>query len=322
MTTWLLTGGAGYIGAHVIRSLQASGRNVVVLDDLSTGVQFKVPDDVPFIRASVHDVGPVTNALMEHKVTGVVHLAAKKAVGESMESPIFYYHQNVSGLVNLLQAMHYASVQHIVYSSSAAVYGDVAGEWITEDSPTQPTSPYGETKLIGEWLVRDDSRIRGRSWIALRYFNVAGAAADHLGDTSVNNLIPMVFRALEERGAPQVFGTDYPTPDGSCIRDYIHVQDLADAHAAAADACEMGGAADILNVGTGQGTSVWEVMRTVSEVLDRDIGAVAAPRRPGDPARIVASPDLIKRKLDWQASRDLRDMVASSWSAWQAFPGD
>ncbi len=318
--SWLLTGGAGYIGAHVLRALQGAGHEVVVLDDLSTGVRRKVPEGVPLVRASVRDTAAVARAMTEHGVRGVVHLAAKKAVGESVERPRWYYQENVLGALSLADAMIEAGVRDIVYSSSAAVYGAVDVDLVTEDTPTLPVSPYGETKLIGEWVFRDVAAAHGLSVVALRYFNVAGAGSDALGDTGAFNLIPMVFRALSNGERPQVFGADYPTPDGSCIRDYIHVADLADAHAAAAGfaaAAPAGGSA-AYNIGRGVGASVFDVMATVSQVVGYDVAAEVVARRPGDPARIVAAADAARTDLGWTARRDLSDMVASAWSAWQA----
>ena len=315
MTTWLLTGGAGYIGAHVARDLLASGRQVVVLDDLSAGHRDRVPADAAFVEASVLDTDAVRHALTTYDVTGVIHLAAKKAVGESVEKPLLYFRENVGGMTSLLQAMADAGTSCLVYSSSAAVYGEPPWSPISEDTPCTPLSPYGQTKLIGEWMVRDEAAARPLSWVALRYFNVAGAGSPELGDTSANNLIPMVFDALDRGEAPQVFGPDYPTADGSCVRDYIHVSDLSEAHVAAAALAESGDVAAIFNVGTGTGASVWEVMGAVSDVVGRDIGAVAVERRPGDPPELVASVDRISGELGWSASRDLRDMVASAWAA-------
>ena len=315
MTTWLLTGGAGYIGAHIARDLLASGRKVVVLDDLSTGHRDRVPVDATFVHASVLDTSAVKDALTRNDVTGVIHLAAKKAVGESVEQPLLYYRENVGGMVSLLQAMSEAGTPCIVYSSSAAVYGDPPWSPIAEDTPCAPLSPYGQTKLIGEWMVKDEAAARPLSWVVLRYFNVAGAGSPELGDTSVNNLIPMVFGALDRGEAPRVFGTDYPTADGSCVRDYIHVSDLSEAHVAAAALCEQGDAAAIFNVGTGLGASVWEVMGSISEVIGRDVGAVAVERRAGDPPELVASVDRISAELGWSASRSLRDMIASAYAA-------
>jgi UDP-glucose 4-epimerase len=317
MTRWLLTGGAGYIGAHVARDLLASGREVVILDDLSTGRLDRVPADAAFVEGSLLDTAVVRHAL--DGVTGVIHLAAKKAVGESVEQPMLYYRENVGGLTSLLQAMADEATPCIVYSSSAAVYGEPPWSPISEDSPLAPLSPYGETKVIGEWMVRDEAVARADStplsWASLRYFNVAGAGSPELGDTSVNNLIPMVFDALDRGEAPQVFGTDYPTDDGSCVRDYIHVSDLAAAHVAAADLVEHGDVAAVFNVGTGVGSSVFEVMGAVSEVVGRDVGAVAVGRRAGDPPELVASVDRITAELGWRAQRDLREMVASAYAA-------
>lgn len=320
MTTWLLTGGAGYIGAHVLRSLQASGRDVVVLDDLSTGLARKVPDGVPLIQASVTDRTTVTAALLEHNVAGVVHLAAKKAVGESVELPEYYYRENVDGMLSLLEAMAEAGTKGLVYSSSAAVYGNPVDDLVSEDAALAPESPYGQTKVIGEWITRNAAVNRDLSWISLRYFNVAGAATPELGDTSVFNLIPMVMRALDQGQRPQVFGVDYPTPDGSCIRDYIHVADLAEAHVVAAAACESPGAGQVYNVGRGEGVSVLEVMSAVSEVVGGNVDAEVAPRRPGDPAQLVALVDRINERLGWSATRDLHQMVSSAWDAWNRPP--
>jgi UDP-glucose 4-epimerase len=317
MTRWLLTGGAGYIGAHVARDLLASGREVTILDDLSTGLRDRVPVEATFIEASLLDTDAVRHAL--DGVTGVIHLAAKKAVGESVEQPLLYYRENVGGMTSLLQAMADVATPCIVYSSSAAVYGEPPWSPISEDSPLAPLSPYGETKVIGEWMVRDEAIARADStplsWVSLRYFNVAGAGSPDLGDTSVNNLIPMVFAALDRGEAPQVFGTDYPTGDGSCVRDYIHVSDLAAAHVAAADLAESSEVAATFNVGTGIGSSVLDVMSAVSDVVGRDVGAVAVGRRAGDPPELVASVDRIGAELGWTARRDLRDMVASAYAA-------
>ena len=316
MTTWMLTGGAGYIGAHVLRALQASGRNVVVLDDLSTGLERKVPEGVPLIQANVADRKAVADTLRDFDVTGVVHLAAKKAVGESVERPEYYYRENVDGMLSLLEAMAEVGTRCFVYSSSAAVYGTPATEFVAEDATLIPESPYGQTKVVGEWITANAAVNRDLSWISLRYFNVAGAGSPDLGDTSVFNLIPMVFRALSNGQRPQVFGDDYPTPDGSCIRDYIHVADLADAHVVAAARCEGETIGTAYNVGRGQGVSVFEVMNMVNEVLGRDINVEVGPRRPGDPAQLVALADKIRDELGWTASLDLKEMVASAWAAW------
>ncbi len=319
--TWLLTGGAGYIGAHVLRSLQASGRGVVVVDDLSTGTRRKVPDDVPLVQADVCDPAALAKAMVEHEVTGVIHLAAKKAVGESVERPLHYYRQNVDGAVSLAEAMLEAGVTRLVYSSSAAVYGDVDVDLVDETQPTLPMSPYGETKLAGEWVFRDSAVAHGFSVVALRYFNVAGAGEDALADTGAFNLIPLVLRAYSRGERPKVFGDDYPTPDGTCVRDYIHVADLAEAHVAAASSTEddaPGFAA--YNIGRGVGSSVLEVIDAVSAAVGEDVNAEIVARRPGDPPVLVASAEKARTGLGWVATRDLDEMARSAWSAWQAFP--
>lgn len=317
MSTWLVTGGAGYIGSHVVKALVASGRDVVIYDDFSAGLERRVPEGIPVVRADVHDVGALLAAFADYDVDGVVHLAAKKAAGESVDIPLYYYRENVDGLVSVLEAMKDAGVGHLVYSSSAAVYGTPSSNPVAEDAPLLPESPYGETKVVGEWLARDCGVAWDLSWVALRYFNVAGAGSDALGDSSINNLIPMVFEALDRGARPRIFGDDYPTPDGTCIRDYVHVVDLAEAHVVAAQACEEGGSARAYNVGRGVGSSVREVMDMVSEVLGYDIGAEVVARRPGDPDATFASTDRIRAELGWHASRDLREMVSSAWSAWQ-----
>lgn len=314
MTTWLVTGGAGYIGAHVVRALIASGREAVVIDDLSSGSERKIPDGVRFVRGSIHDRATVLDALTG--VDGVVHLAAKKAAGESVHMPLHYFTENVGGMLSLLDAMNELRVTRLVYSSSAAVYGTPPSNPVVEDAPLMPESPYGETKLVGEMLAADCGIAHGLSWAALRYFNVAGAGADDLGDPSVNNLIPMVFRALQEGERPRVFGDDYPTPDGTCIRDYIHVADLAEAHVAAAARTESAQVADVLNVGRGVGSSVREVMAMVSSVIGRDVNAEVVGRRAGDPPATFADTTRIAEVLGWQATRDLEQMVSSAWSAW------
>ena len=316
--TWLLTGGAGYIGAHVVRSLRSSGRDVVVLDDLSTGLATKLPDDVALVEASVLDTGAVADALRDHACVGVIHLAAKKAVGESVERPLHYWEQNVEGFRSLLAATVDVGIGAVVLSSSAACYGMPDVEVVTEDELTRPLSPYGTTKLAGEWMLREASAAHGLRHTALRYFNVAGAGSPDLGDTGAFNLIPMVFRRLSQGRPPLIFGGDYPTPDGTCVRDYIHVADLAAAHVAAAAALEQRDLPDVLNVSTATGSSVREVVDTISQVTGIPFEAEVTERRPGDPPRIVGSADRIAAELGWKGERDLHDMVATAWEAWQA----
>jgi len=315
--TWMLTGGAGYIGAHIVRAFAAAGLPVVVLDDLSTGIRENVPPEVPFVLASVGDSGAVRAALREHHVTGVLHLAAQKAVGESVAKPLLYWDENVGGMRSLLQSCLDEGVDRVLFSSSAAVFGNPPVDFVTEETPVAPMSPYGETKLVGEWMLRDVAAATGMRWAALRYFNVAGAGAPELADRSVNNLVPMTFQALTEGRNPQLFGDDYDTRDGSCIRDYIHVVDLAEAHAAAAARLDEAPIGEVFNVGRGEGVTVSEVFATVREVTGIDFTVDVVGRRAGDPAAYFADATKIGKELDWTARLDLTDMVRSAWEAWQ-----
>ncbi|WP_405664451.1 UDP-glucose 4-epimerase GalE [Streptomyces sp. RK9] len=316
--TWLITGGAGYIGGHVVRAMTDAGERTVVYDDLSSGLAERVPEGVPLVVGSTLDADRVAGALRDHAVTGVVHLAAKKQVGESVEQPLRYYRENVEGLRVLLEAVADAGVPSFVLSSSAAVYGMPDVNLVTEDTPCVPMSPYGETKLAGEWLTRATGRATGLRTACLRYFNVAGAASPDLADTGVFNLVPMVFEKLTEGAAPRIFGADYPTPDGTCVRDYIHVSDLAEAHVAAAR--RLAGAPEstdlTLNVGRGEGVSVREMVDLIADVTGYDIPATVAGRRAGDPARVVAAADRVTAELGWSAKRDVREMVESAWAGW------
>jgi len=317
VSTWLITGGAGYIGSHVVHELQLAGVRPVVFDNFSAGLHSRVPQGIPVVDADVSDGDALRNAMKEFDVTGVVHLAAKKAAGESVDIPLHYYQENVTGLQSVLGAMVDTGITNFVYSSSAAVYGTPPSNPVKESEALNPESPYGETKVIGEWLAKDLATSNGLNWVALRYFNVAGAGSEDLGDNSVNNLIPMVFLALEKGMRPKIFGSDYPTPDGTCIRDYIHVVDLAGAHVAAVKKCEAGTVNRAINVGRGSGVSVREVMSSISAVIGRDIAPEVAPRRAGDPPATFADVELSRTELDWSAKRDLTDMVSSAWSAWE-----
>ncbi|MCX5527823.1 UDP-glucose 4-epimerase GalE [Streptomyces bobili] len=321
--TWLITGGAGYIGAHVARAMTGAGERVVVLDDLSAGVPARLPADVPLVAGSALDAGLLKRVLAEHAVTGVVHLAARKQVAESVARPTRYYRENVGALATLLEAVAEAGVRRFLFSSSAAVYGNPEVDLITEDTPCAPVNPYGETKLAGEWLVRAAGEAHGIATTCLRYFNVAGSAAPELADTGVFNIVPMVFDRLTRDEAPRIFGDDYPTPDGTCVRDYIHVADLAEAHLAAARRlCAPGVRGDLtVNIGRGEGVSVRELVTLIGEVTGDGRPAVVEGRRPGDAPRAVASAALAARELDWTASRGMREMVASAWRGWQLHHG-
>jgi UDP-glucose 4-epimerase len=315
VTTWIVTGGAGYIGSHVARRLIETGRDVVVVDDLSTGHRAFVADGARFIESSVQDLRPEDL----DGVDGVVHLAALKYAGVSVAEPLQFYANNVGATVALLDAMVAAGVDRLVYSSSSSVYGTPAAERVVENTPPSPESPYGETKLIGEWLAAAAGVAHGVHHTSLRYFNVVGSGAEDLYDSSPHNLFPLVFRAVDNGTAPQVFGSDYPTPDGSCVRDYIHVADLAEAHVLAASRLDEGKSlAPAYNIATGTGASVLQVIDCVSRALGIELVPELAPRRPGDPARIVADGTLASRDLGWTASRTLDDMVRDSWRAWRA----
>ncbi|PRY12560.1 UDP-glucose 4-epimerase GalE [Kineococcus rhizosphaerae] len=317
----LVTGGAGYIGSHVVRLLQQRGTDVVVVDDLSNGRAQRV-GDAPVVEldlATDAAAPALERAFAEHDVDAVIHFAARKQVGESVAKPARYWSQNVGGTANLLQAMESAGVGKLVFSSSAATYGAPAVEVVREDGPAEPINPYGQTKLVGEWMTRAAGVAWGLRAANLRYFNVAGAGWDDLGDSAVMNLIPIVFTALDAGRAPAVFGDDYPTPDGSCIRDYVHVLDLAKAHLAALD--HLAGEDrphDTFNVGTGRGASVFEVLAEIRAVTGVDLDPVVNARRAGDPPRLVADVERITSTLGWSATQDLHDIVASAWSAWRA----
>ncbi|MFF6906777.1 UDP-glucose 4-epimerase GalE [Streptomyces sp. NPDC012389] len=316
--TWLITGGAGYIGAHVARAMVAAGERVVVVDDGSTGVADRLPEAVTLVKGSASDRALLDRVLADHAVSGVVHLAAKKQVGESVEKPLLYYRENIAGLGVLLEAVVAAGVRRFVFSSSAAVYGVPDVELITEETPCLPINPYGETKLAGEWLVRATGKAHGISTACLRYFNVAGAGEPGLADTGIFNIVPMVFDRLTRGEAPRIFGDDYPTPDGTCIRDYIHVADLAEAHLAAARKLAVLEGGDLtLNVGRGEGVSVRELIDVILDVTGYAVEPVVEGRRPGDAAKAVASDARMVEALGWTARRDVRSMVESAWEGWR-----
>ncbi|WP_026909713.1 UDP-glucose 4-epimerase GalE [Patulibacter minatonensis] len=329
---WLLTGGAGYIGSHIVQAFLAADREVVVLDDLSSGFREFVPAGVTLHEGKLEDPADVARALDAQPVEGVVHLGGLKYAGESPRVPLDYYRVNVEGTRVLLEQMAARGVDRLVFSSSSATYGTMEGEIVAEDAPKRPESPYGESKLIGEWLIRDQAVARPElKHTSLRYFNVVGSGPVRdtgdggvlaLVDHSPYNLFPLVFRALSRGARPKVFGDDYPTPDGSCVRDYVHVVDLAEAHLRAAVQLDEGTElAAAYNVGRGEGVSVRQIIETILSVVGEEaLGYDVAPRRAGDPAKIVGSARRIEEDFGWKPGLDLRAMVEGAWEAWNA-PG-
>ncbi|MBN9151036.1 MAG: UDP-glucose 4-epimerase GalE [Micrococcales bacterium] len=314
--TWLVTGGAGYIGSHVAAALLQADMNVVVVDDLSTGREQFVPPGVVFARGTILDREFLQETLERNHVTGVIHVAGFKYAGVSVERPLYTYEQNVTATLTLLAAMAAADIHRMVFSSSASVYGTPNVDVVTEGTAKAPESPYGETKLIGEWLLADEGRARGLDHVSLRYFNVVGSGLPYVFDVSPHNLLPLVFDALLAGRTPQINGNDYPTPDGTCVRDYVHVSDIAAAHVAAARRLEAQEPLEpAYNLGSGTGSSVAEIMAAIAEVTGIPFTPAIAPRRPGDPARIVASGELAARDLDWTMRHSLSEMVESAWAA-------
>jgi UDP-glucose 4-epimerase len=312
----LITGGAGYIGSHVVRVATQMGHESVVVDNLSTGVESRL--DCRLIKldlASPEATTRLAELMSQESFDAVIHLAARKQVGESVQLPERYYLDNLGGLGGLLLAMREVGLKKLVFSSSAATYGMPDVDSVTEDYPGQPINPYGETKLVGEWMVKN-AKVWGLRGVNLRYFNVAGTGFSDLGDTAPLNLIPIAIQALKSGNAPKVFGSDYPTSDGSCVRDYVHVLDLAQAHLAAVDYLSREERPfDNFNVGTGIGASVFEVLSELRIASGIDFKEEVEPRRAGDPPKLVADVQRIREVLGFEATHDLRQIVQSAWDA-------
>jgi UDP-glucose 4-epimerase len=310
----LVTGGAGYIGSVVVEQLLNGGARVVVYDNLTKGHRAAVLEEAVFIEGDLADREKLARALRDHKVEAVIHMAADSLVGESMQKPSQYYRQNVINGLTLLDAMIEGGVKKIVFSSTAAVYGEPTRTPIEETDPTQPTNPYGETKLAFEGALKWYEAAYGLRYVSLRYFNAAGASErlgeDHSPET---HLIPIVMQvALGQRPHIEIFGDDYPTPDGTCIRDYIHVVDLADAHILGLNAMDQG--SRIYNLGYGSGYSVKEVIEVARKATRHPIPTKIGPRRPGDPAILIASSERLTRELDWQPKLSaLPTIIESAW---------
>jgi UDP-glucose 4-epimerase len=313
----LVTGGAGYIGSHTVRLLVRQGYGVTVVDNLSRGHGHNV--DAECLRTvDLADTKGLARVFAEREYAAVIHFAAYIAVGESMRAPEVYFANNVGGSLSLLTEMVRAGVKHLVFSSTAAVYGMPASVPIREDAPFAPVNPYGESKVMVERLLYWFDEIHGLRSIRLRYFNASGADAEGgLGEEHEpeTHLIPLLFRAILTGEPATIFGEDYPTPDGTCIRDYIHVNDLAEAHILALESLLAGGRSDAFNVGTGAGYSVREVVRAVEEITGKKVPYVAGPRREGDPAELVADSTKLRQHLKWMPRESaLRDIVRSAWS--------
>ena len=314
----LVTGGAGYIGSHVARLLTESGTEVIVVDDLSTGIESRVSGLTSYRidLAESSAVAALQELMNKHKVDSVIHLAALKQVGASVENPEEYFNKNLGGQANLLLAMRSAGVKKLVFSSSAAAYGMPDVDLVSEDETASPINPYGQTKLIGEWMAANAETSWGLAHVNLRYFNVAGAGWDDLADTQVLNLIPIVFEAISKKNKPKVYGADYNTTDGSCIRDYVHVLDLAQAHIQALDYLEKEKRDyNTFNVGTGTGSSVLEVIHQIQKSSGIDFEYEIVARRAGDPARLVADSSRIEKTMGWKAKNSLVEIVDSAWKA-------
>jgi UDP-glucose 4-epimerase len=315
----LVTGGTGYIGAHTSRLLAARGDYVLVVDDLVTGSTDRIPG-VPVVELNMANgsAAQLETLMREHRIDSVIHFAAQKQVAESVEKPAWYYEQNVGSVAQLLLAMDAAEVHKLIFSSSAAVYGHASGA-ISEDAPTLPINPYGATKLVGEQLVSASSRAWPLRAASLRYFNVGGAGGPELGDTQELNLIPICFEQIAAGKPPLIFGDDYDTPDGTCVRDYVHVLDVAEAHLAVLDALPSEPRNTVLNIGTGVGTTVREMVDAILDVAGSDLSATVLDRRAGDPAAVVGVVDSIRDLTGWSARFTVADIVESAWASRQYF---
>lgn len=308
---WLVTGGAGYIGSHIVHALLTTDIEPVVIDDLSTGVKSRIPSSVSFMQADIRDPGALCDAM--EGCDGVIHLAGRKSVGESVEKPLAYWDANLGGTLDVLRAMRYCGVPRIVFSSTASVYAE-SEEAVTEEDPVAPMSPYGASKLAAEKLISDYAASAGVKYAVLRYFNVAGCSSSALGDTSEDNLVPRVIRALLANEYPVIFGDDYDTSDGTAVRDYIHVADLAEAHVVVArriDALPR----STYNLGTGRGSTVREIIAAMVNASGKAVDPIVVGRRAGDPARTVANVSAAYWDTGWRARRSITDIAVSAWDS-------
>ena len=314
----LVIGGAGYIGSHNVHALVERGEDVVVLDNLVTGHRQAVHPNARFYEGDLRSAADLDRVFSEQQIEAVMHFAAFSLVGESVVQPLKYFNNNVGGMQSLLEAMARHHVDRLVLSSTAAVYGEPERVPISEDDPKNPTNPYGESKLIMERMMRWAGEACGIRWVSLRYFNVGGALADgHIGEDHhpESHLIPLILQVpLGRRSHISIFGDDYPTRDGSCIRDYLHVMDLADAHIRALDYLKDGGSPLVCNLGNGQGFSVFEMVEAARKVTGHPVPAKVEGRRAGDPAQLVASSDRARTVLGWQPEAGIEEIIASAWN--------
>lgn len=314
----LVCGGAGYIGSHMVDELLKRGETPVVVDNLRTGHRQAVPENVKFYQDDIRDEKALDKIFTENDIEAVIHFAACSLVGESMEKPLLYLNNNVYGMQVLLEAMVKHNIDKIVFSSSAATYGEPKKVPIMEDDETKPTNPYGESKLTMEKMMKWVSQLHNVRYTSLRYFNVAGAAEDgHIGEahSPESHLVPIILQVpLKQRDAITVYGEDYPTKDGTCIRDYVHVVDLADAHMKALEYLRAGNKSDIFNLGSGNGFSVKEMIDAAKKATGLDIKVITGKRRPGDPAQLVASSEKAERVLGWQPHyTDMESIISTAW---------
>jgi len=324
--TILVTGGAGYIGSHMVHELVDAGEPVVVFDNLSTGFRFLLPNSVPIVAGSTGDGELVGHTIARHGITAIIHFAASIVVPESVADPLGYYHNNTMNTCTLLDAAIKSGVRQVIFSSTAAVYGNAEQTPVREDAATLPISPYGTSKLMSEIMLHDAGKAHGLRFVVLRYFNVAGADPKlRTGQSTAGatHLIKVACEAaLGKRAKLAVYGTDYPTPDGTCVRDYIHVSDLARAHSAALGYLRRGGASATFNCGYGRGASVLEVIDSVRRVSGRDFPVEISGRRAGDPPALVANVDRIRSMLDWRPQfQDLDTIVAHAFAWERRLPG-
>ena len=318
----LVTGGAGYVGSACLRHLVSEGHYAVAYDNLIQGHRPSV-DDAPFIEGDIADTKKLARALEEERIDAVMHFAAATNVGESVGRPEYHYGNNICGTLSLLGAMRTAGVKRMLFSSTCATYGDAPKVPMAETAPQDPCSPYARTKLAVEWMIRDFAHAHGMGFTLLRYFNAAGASPDgrhgehHEPET---HLIPIVLQTvLGQREKLQVFGNDYPTPDGTCIRDYVHINDLASAHLLAIENTDLS-TAEVFNIGTGSGHSVMEIIESCERVTGKKVPWELAPRRPGDPPALVAEPAKLKSELGWEPKYAIDDTIATAWKWHQSHP--